>query len=192
MGKHLREKWWQLNFPRWYFLKQVAPLNSFNTSSLFSQPSPNFLTKNTHTKSGVIQYVKWYCILKPDFYFRTQHLLLWSLNASLAHLLFVVVVAQSKSCLTQGPHGLPHARLPCPPLSPIVCSDSCPLSRWCYITISSSAGPFSFCLQSSQIFSYSSRCKISLKGHGGTLLSKIWKIPNLTPTTGREVGSANG
>ena len=25
---------------------------------------------------------------------------------------------------------------------------SCPLSRWCYLTISSSAAPFSFCLQS--------------------------------------------
>ena len=29
-----------------------------------------------------------------------------------------------------------------------VCSNSCPLSRWCYLTISSSAAPFSFCLQS--------------------------------------------
>ena len=29
-----------------------------------------------------------------------------------------------------------------------VCSSSCPLIQWCYITISSSATPFSFCLQS--------------------------------------------
>ena len=29
-----------------------------------------------------------------------------------------------------------------------VCSNSCPLSWWCYLTISSSASPFSFCLQS--------------------------------------------
>ena len=29
-----------------------------------------------------------------------------------------------------------------------VCSSSCPLSWWCYLTISSSAAPFSFCLQS--------------------------------------------
>ena len=29
-----------------------------------------------------------------------------------------------------------------------VCSNSCPLSLWCYLTISSSAGLFSFCLQS--------------------------------------------
>ena len=41
-----------------------------------------------------------------------------------------------------------HTRLPCPSLSPRVFSDSCPLSRWCYITISSSAASFSFCLQS--------------------------------------------
>ena len=27
-------------------------------------------------------------------------------------------------------HGLQHARLPCPPLSPGVCSSSCPLSQW--------------------------------------------------------------
>ena len=31
-------------------------------------------------------------------------------------------------------HGLPHAKLPCPSLSPIVCSISCPLSEWCHPT----------------------------------------------------------
>ena len=36
------------------------------------------------------------------------------------------------------PHGLQQARLPCP-LSPGVCSHSCPLSQWCHPTISSSA-----------------------------------------------------
>ena len=41
----------------------------------------------------------------------------------------------------------PHGLL-CPALSPWVCSDSCPLSPWCYLTISSSADPFSFCPQS--------------------------------------------
>ena len=33
---------------------------------------------------------------------------------------------------------------------PGVCSDSCPLSWWCHPSISSSATPLSFCLQSSQ------------------------------------------
>ena len=44
--------------------------------------------------------------------------------------------------------GLQHARLPCPTLSPRVCSNSCPLSQWCYLTILSSAILFSSCLQS--------------------------------------------
>ena len=35
------------------------------------------------------------------------------------------------------PCGLQHTRLPWPSLSPGVCSDSCPLSWWCYLTISS-------------------------------------------------------
>ena len=30
------------------------------------------------------------------------------------------------------PHGLQHARLPCPLLCHRVCPDSCPLSRWCH------------------------------------------------------------
>ena len=46
------------------------------------------------------------------------------------------------------PHGLQHARLPCPSPTPRVYSNSCPLSRWCHPTISSSAIPFSSCLQS--------------------------------------------
>ena len=52
-----------------------------------------------------------------------------------------------KSCPTLWPHGLQHASLPCPSLSPGVCSNSCPLSQWCYLIISSSAALFSFCLQ---------------------------------------------
>ena len=46
------------------------------------------------------------------------------------------------------PHGLQHAKPPCPSPTPGVYSNSCPLSRWCYTTISSSVIPFSSCLQS--------------------------------------------
>ena len=46
------------------------------------------------------------------------------------------------------PHGLQHARLPCPSRTPRVYSDSCPLSRWCHPTISASVVTFSSCLQS--------------------------------------------
>jgi len=46
------------------------------------------------------------------------------------------------------PHGLQYVRLPCPSPTPRACSNSCPLSQWCYPTISSSVVPFSSCLQS--------------------------------------------
>jgi len=46
------------------------------------------------------------------------------------------------------PHGQQHARPPCPSPTPRACSNSCPSSRWCHPTISSSVVPFSSCLQS--------------------------------------------
>ena len=46
------------------------------------------------------------------------------------------------------PHGLQHARLPCPSPTPGASSNLCPLSWWCHPTISSSVVPFSSCLQS--------------------------------------------
>ena len=46
------------------------------------------------------------------------------------------------------PHGQQHARLPCSSLSAGACSDLCPLSWWCYPTISFSVAPFSSCPQS--------------------------------------------
>ena len=46
------------------------------------------------------------------------------------------------------PHGLQHARLPCPSPTARAHSNSCPSSRWCHPTISSSLIPFFFYLQS--------------------------------------------
>ena len=46
------------------------------------------------------------------------------------------------------PHELKHARPPCPSPTPGVYSNSCPLSRWCHPTISSSVIPFPSCPQS--------------------------------------------
>ena len=46
------------------------------------------------------------------------------------------------------PHGLQHARPPCPSPTPRIYSNSGPLRWWCHPTISSSVGPFSFHLQS--------------------------------------------
>ena len=54
----------------------------------------------------------------------------------------------TQSCPSLWPLGLQHARLPCPSPTPGVYSNSCPLSRWCHSTISSSVSPFSSRLES--------------------------------------------
>ena len=59
-----------------------------------------------------------------------------------------VLYIVTRSCLTLWPHGLQHARLPCPSPTLGACSNSCPSSEWCHPTISSSVVPFSSCSQS--------------------------------------------
>ena len=62
----------------------------------------------------------------------------------------IVSVQFSRSVVSNSlrPHGLQHARPPCPSPTPGVCSNLCPLSRWCHPPISSSVVPFFSCLQS--------------------------------------------
>ena len=67
------------------------------------------------------------------------------------------------SCPTLWPHGLQHARLSRPLLSTGVCSNSCPLSQWCHLTISSSAAPFSSCPQSFPVSVLSSKSALHIK-----------------------------
>ena len=55
----------------------------------------------------------------------------------------------AQSCPTLWHHGLQHTRPPCPSQTPGVYPNSCPLSRWCHPTISSSVIPFSSRPQSS-------------------------------------------
>jgi len=67
-------------------------------------------------------------------------------------------------------------RLFCPLLSPRVCSNSYPLSGWCYLTISSSATPFSFCLQSfpaSGSFPMSELFTSGSQGFGGSASASV-------------------
>ena len=53
----------------------------------------------------------------------------------------LVISSVAQSCLTLWPHGLQHARPPCPSPTPGVYSKSCPLSWWCHAIISSTASP---------------------------------------------------
>ena len=70
---------------------------------------------------------------------------IWAIKE--AHFKFSSVQLLSCVCLFATPW-LQHTRLPCPSPTPGAYWNSCPLSRWCYLTTSSSVIPFSSCLQS--------------------------------------------
>ena len=61
-----------------------------------------------------------------------------------------IIIQFSSSVVSDSlqPHGMQHARIPCPLLTPRASSNSCPSGRWCHQTISSSVILFSSCLQS--------------------------------------------
>ena len=63
---------------------------------------------------------------------------------------YISSVQFSRSVMSDSlqPHGLQHTRPPCPSPTPGVYPNSCPLSRWCHATISSSLIPFPSHLQS--------------------------------------------
>ena len=69
-------------------------------------------------------------------------------NCWINEMIKVVHFSQSVMSNSLWPHGLEHARPPCPSPTPGACSNSCPLSQWCHPTISSSIVPFSSRLQS--------------------------------------------
>ena len=56
-----------------------------------------------------------------------------------------MAISSVQLCLT---NELQHARPPCPTPTPGAYLNSCPLSRWCHPTVSSSVVPFNSCPQS--------------------------------------------
>ena len=75
---------------------------------------------------------------------------LWT--SSLKHSLFSAISTSQFSCSVMSdslqPHGLQHARPPCPSPTPRVYSNSCASTQWCHPTISTSVIPFSSSRQS--------------------------------------------
>ena len=63
---------------------------------------------------------------------------------------FVCLSVQFSSVVSDSlwPHGLQHAKLPCPSPIPRAYSNACPSHPWCHPTTSSSVIPFAYCLQS--------------------------------------------
>jgi len=86
------------------------------------------------------------------------------------HLWNVVIVVQSLSLVQLlRPHGMQHARLPCL-LSPGVCTNSCPLNQWCYLTISFSVAPSPPALNLPSIKVFSSESALHIRW------SKYWSF----------------
>ena len=100
-------------------------------------------------------FITVFTTLYYNFYFHS-YLLLWTEHSDgQNYVLFTLVSPVLAQCLAElllfshsvksnsfQTHGLQHARLPYPSLSPGVCSNSCPLS-WVMPSISSSVVPFS-------------------------------------------------
>ena len=76
------------------------------------------------------------------------------------------------------PHGLQHARLPCPSPTPRVHSNSRPLSWWCHPTTSSSVVPFSSCPQSFPASGSFSKSQLFASGGQNTGVFSFSVIPS--------------
>ena len=83
----------------------------------------------------------------PGFYYYFDSSKCFQTESQWGHSEEFSTVAQSCPILLQA-HELQHTRLPCPSPTPRAYSNSCPSSRWCHPSISSSAIRFSFHLQS--------------------------------------------
>ena len=90
----------------------------------------------------------WWAVVSGVTQSQTQMKWLSSIDCILYIILHSVHFSRLVMSNSLWPHGLQHARLPCPSPTPGACSSSCPLSWWCHPTISSFVIPFSSHLQS--------------------------------------------
>ena len=108
------------------------------------QPTPVFLPGKSHGQRRLVGYSPW------------DHNILYIYNSAIRKRKILPFVTTWMKLEYHGKwnnsdrerQALNDLRCICPLPSPRVCSSSHPLSQWCYLTISSSAVPFSFCLQS--------------------------------------------
>ena len=76
------------------------------------------------------------------------YILKWLLQLVNIHHLSSIQFSHSVVSDSLRPHESQHSRPPCLSPTPGIFPNSCPLSRWCHLTISSSVVPFSSCPQS--------------------------------------------
>ena len=106
--------------------------------------------------------------VSPSIFFFHHCLILLSVHA--LHMFQFSSIQFSRSVVSDflQPHGLQHARPPCPSPAPRVYSDSCPVSRWCHPTISSFVIPFPpIFIPSIRVFSNESVFRIKWPNYWG-------------------------
>ena len=102
-------------------------------------------TKEQH--QGDLKVTKWYYILIEVVVTRIYpHVAKWHRIMQSIFVISSVHFSRSVVCDYMWPHAA--RQLPCPSPTPVLCSNSCPSSRWRHPTISSSVFPFSSCLLS--------------------------------------------
>ena len=150
------DTYWNSNFP--VTSKRLQSLRVCLCVCVRARARPRLLTQSSPTWQSVMsdtsaQTVSLYCFLL-HFSFEPQGGAITSRSPDLGGSMPSTGIRESGqfSCSVVSdslwPHGLQHARLPCPSPIPGAYSNSCPLSRWCHPTISSSVVPFSSHLQS--------------------------------------------
>ena len=131
LNQHVAETW-----PNWklHRLKVFVWWNTLNDPRNTQMYPTGSLKWSTHTQAKHFMHWSWLWWLIPSWLLDIPPVLLllshWIMFDSL------------------WPNKLQLSSLPCPSLSPRVCSNSCPLSWQCCLTISSSVKPFSSCPQS--------------------------------------------
>ena len=101
--------------------------------------------------AAAAETIKWHLRCpKKDQHFQSRLFgKVFLLTSTSEDVLISIFVVELLSCIWLSvTHGLQHTRLLCPSVSLRVCPNSCPLSQWCYPTMSSSVAPFLFCPQS--------------------------------------------
>ena len=117
-------------------MKVMTQKKRKNKATHGSFPLVSFLTQGAESRKVLLEsapFKKWN---KNSWVWFVQHFYRPIQNKMLLLLFNRSVVSDSL-----GPHGQQHTRLPCPTLSPGVCSNSCPWSHWCHPTISPSVTP---------------------------------------------------
>ena len=128
----------------------------------------------SHTRAYIILHKQYILLLSKCIHSFPTY---FSYSIFCFNILPVSVSQFSRSVVSNSlqPHGLQHARLPCPSPTPRTCSNSRSSSQWCHPTISSSAVLFSSS-SSSPAFSSSQHQGIFQWVHSSHQVAKVLEL----------------